>query len=66
MEQYFSVARIDVVEQVDLTVMYLTGDAKVWWRIRTKKDLSAGCPKIETWDRLKQELKEQFLSNNTS
>jgi hypothetical protein len=66
MEQYFSVAKIGVAEQVDLTVMYLTGDAKLWWRTRTKDDLSVGRPKIETWDRLKQELKEQFLSNNTS
>jgi len=66
MEQYFSVVKINVVEQVDLTVMYLTGDAKLWWRMRTKDDLSAGRPKIETWDRLKQELKEQFLPNNTS
>jgi len=66
MEQYFSVARIDVAEQVDLTVMYLTGDTKISWRLRTKKDLSVECPKIKMWDRLKQELKEQFLPNNTS
>ena len=66
MEQYFSVAKIGVAEQVDLTVMYLTSDAKLWWRTRTKDDLSVGRPKIETWDRLKQELKEQFLPNNTS
>jgi len=58
MEQYFSVAKIGVAEQVDLTVMYLTGDAKLWWRIRTKEDLSVGRPKIETLDCLKQELKE--------
>jgi hypothetical protein len=29
MEQYFSVAKIGVAEQVDLTMMYLTGDAKL-------------------------------------
>jgi hypothetical protein len=66
MEQYFSVEKISVAEQVDLTVMYLTGDAKLWWRTRTKEDLSAGRLKIEMWDCLKQELKEQFLPNNTS
>jgi len=55
-----------MAEQVDLTVMYLTGDTKISWRLRTKKDLSVGCPKIKMWDRLKQELKEQFLPNNTS
>jgi hypothetical protein len=58
MEQYFSIAKISVVKQVNLTVMYLRGDVKLWWRTRTKKDLSVGCPKIETWDHLKQELKE--------
>ena len=66
MEQYFSVAKIGVAEQVDLTVMYLTGDAKLWWWTRTKDDLSVGRPKIETSDLLKQVLKEQFLPNNTS
>ena len=66
MEQYFSVAKIGLAEQRDLTVMYLTGDAKLWWRTRTKDDLSVGHPKIETWDHLKQVLKEQFLLNNTS
>jgi hypothetical protein len=29
MEQYFSVVKIGVAEQVDLTVMYLTGDVKL-------------------------------------
>jgi len=38
--------------------MYLGGDVKLWWRTRIKEDLSVGCPKIETWDHLKQELKE--------
>jgi len=36
MKQYFSVVKIGVAEQVDLTVMHLTGDAKLWWRTRTK------------------------------
>nr|TKR74271.1 hypothetical protein D5086_0000296720 [Populus alba] len=46
--------------------MYLSGDVKLWCRNRIKDDLSAGHPKIETWERLKKELKEQFLPNNTS
>jgi hypothetical protein len=66
MEQYFGVARIEADEQVNITAMYLSGDAKLWWRTRIKDDLNAGRPKIDTWDRLKQELKEQFLPNNTS
>jgi len=66
MEQYFRVARIGADEQVNITAMYLSSDANLWWRTQIKDDLNAGRPKIETWDCLKQELKEQFLSNNTS
>jgi hypothetical protein len=29
MEQYFSIAKIGVAEQVDLTMIYLMGDAKL-------------------------------------
>ena len=29
MEQYFNVAKIGMTKQVDLTMMYLTGDAKL-------------------------------------
>jgi hypothetical protein len=46
-------------------VMYLSGDAKLWWRTRTKEDLNAGRPKVETWESLKRELEEKFLPNNT-
>jgi hypothetical protein len=30
MEQYFSVVKIGVAEQVDLIMMYFTSDAKLW------------------------------------
>jgi hypothetical protein len=30
MEQYFNVVKISVAEQVDLIVMYLTSDVKLW------------------------------------
>jgi hypothetical protein len=66
MKQYFGVAKIGANEQVNIAAMYLSGDAKLWWRTRIKEDLNAGRPRIDTWDRLKQELKEQFLPNNTS
>jgi hypothetical protein len=58
LEQYFSAAKIRLAEQVDIAVMYLTGDAKLWWRTRSKEDLNAGRPKVETWETLKRELKE--------
>jgi len=51
MEQYFSVMKISVAEQVNLTVMYLTGDAKLWWRTRIEENLNAGHPKIKRAER---------------
>ena len=66
MEQYFKAARVENDEQVTITSMYLTGDAKLWWRTRLDDDASAGRPKIETWDVLKKELKDQFLPLNTA
>ncbi|KAL5775969.1 hypothetical protein ACOSP7_013526 [Xanthoceras sorbifolium] len=65
-EQYFRAARIPEREQVSITSMYLSGDAKLWWRTRLADDLSAGRPRIETWEMLKKELKDQFLPCNTS
>jgi hypothetical protein len=38
---------------------------KLWYRKLSKKDLNVRQPKFDTWERLKQGLKEQFLSNNT-
>ncbi|KAK4383420.1 hypothetical protein Sango_2777800 [Sesamum angolense] len=66
METYFQVARIPEAEKVSITSMYLTSDAKLWWRTRVSHDASANRDKIETWDVLKKELKDQFLPCNTS
>ncbi|KAL0423696.1 UNVERIFIED_CONTAM: hypothetical protein Sradi_0904400 [Sesamum radiatum] len=66
METYFQAARIPEAEKVSITSMYLTGDAKLWWRTRLSDDASANRDKIETWDVLKKELKDQFLPCNTS
>ena len=66
MEQYFIAARIPVSEQVTMTTMYLSGDAKLWWRTRSSEDVAAGRPKIDRWDILKKELKDQFLPTNTA
>ncbi|XP_070049418.1 uncharacterized protein [Nicotiana tomentosiformis] len=67
MEQYFHVIRVkDEKEKVTLTSMYLSEDAKLWWRTRVAEDESLGRPKIESWERLRKELKDQFLPNNTS
>lgn len=66
MEQYFHAARIKEVEKVTVAAMYLTGDAKLWWRTRLTDDLNAGRPKISTWESLTKELRDQFLPGNTS
>ncbi|XP_070017491.1 uncharacterized protein [Nicotiana sylvestris] len=66
MEQYFQAARVQDDEKVTITPMYLTDDAKVWWRTRMTEVESAGLPKIETWEMLKKELKSQFLPTNSS
>ncbi|KAL0307239.1 UNVERIFIED_CONTAM: hypothetical protein Sradi_6141200 [Sesamum radiatum] len=66
METYFQAARIPEAEKVLITSMYLTGDSKLWWRTRLSDDASVNRDKIEMWDVLKKELKDQFLPYNTS
>ena len=66
MEQYFRAARVVERDQVTITSMYLEGDAKLWWRTQLDDDASAGRPRIETWEALKKELRDQFLPLNTT
>ncbi|KAG6507273.1 hypothetical protein ZIOFF_032615 [Zingiber officinale] len=66
MEQYFLAARVLETEKVTISSMYLGGDAKLWWRTRMVDDVDAGREKIDTWARLKKELKVQFLPGNVS
>lgn len=40
MKQYFSIDKIGMVEQVNITIMYLGNDAKLRWRTRIKEDLN--------------------------
>ena len=58
--------RIPAGEQVTITVMYLSSDAKLWWWTRSSDDAVVGRPKIEMWGTLKKELKDQFLPMNTT
>ena len=46
--------------------MYLEGDAKLWWRTRLDDNASMDRPRIETWETLKKELRDQFLPLNTA
>ncbi|RVX03852.1 Transposon Tf2-2 polyprotein [Vitis vinifera] len=65
-EQFFKVAHVPDGEKVSITSMYLTGDAKLWWRTRMEDDAESGRPQITTWETLKKELKDQFLPTNTA
>ncbi|XP_075111336.1 uncharacterized protein LOC142181743 [Nicotiana tabacum] len=66
MEQYFVAAKVPDRKKVKITSMYLTGDAKLWWRTRMADDESAGRPKIDTWNKIRKEMKDQFLPKNAS
>ena len=47
MEQYFKVAHVPEGEKVTITSMYVTGDAKLWWRTCVGDDAR---PEILTWE----------------
>ncbi|XP_009779304.2 uncharacterized protein [Nicotiana sylvestris] len=64
MEQYFHAAKVQDEDKVPITTMYLVDDAKLWWRTRVADDVSAGRPKIDSWEGLKKELKDQFFPSN--
>ena len=49
-------ARVPDADKLNITTMYLTGDAKLWWRTQTADDVSAGLPRIDTWDKLIKEM----------
>ena len=66
MEQFFQAAHVAEGEKVQITSMYLTGDAKLWWRTRVEDDKESGRPQITTWETLKKEIKDQFLPSNAS
>ncbi|RVW78883.1 hypothetical protein CK203_043173 [Vitis vinifera] len=65
-EQFFKATHVPDGEKVSITSMYLTGDAKLWWRARMEDDAESGRPQITTWETLKKELKDQLLPTNTA
>ena len=66
MEHFFKDAHVPDDEMVSITSMYLSGDAKLWWRTRMGDDTESGRPQITTWETLKKVLKEQFLPSNSA
>ncbi|WKA05087.1 hypothetical protein VitviT2T_023072 [Vitis vinifera] len=65
-EQFFKAAHVPDGEKVSITSMYLTGDAKLWWRTKVEDDAESERPQITTRETLKKELKDQFLPTNTA
>ncbi|XP_060673257.1 uncharacterized protein LOC125420382 [Ziziphus jujuba] len=64
MEQYFRAIKSDSEEtKVTMATMYLTNDAKLWWRSKYEDIKNNRCI-IDTWDQLQKELKNQFLPEN--
>ncbi|MDV3181204.1 MAG: hypothetical protein Q8830_03250, partial [Candidatus Phytoplasma australasiaticum] len=66
MEQYFTTAHIPEEDKLNIATMYLNGDAKLWWRTRDADDVSAGRPRIDSWAKLRKEMRDQFLPSNAS
>ena len=66
MQEYFTAAKVPEDRQVSMASMFMTGDAKLWYRCRAEEDEAAGRHRIETWEFLKKELREQFFPTNTT
>ena len=63
MEQYFLAVRAEERVKVTMATMYLSGDAKLWWRTKYD-DIQHGRCTIDNWADLKRELKAQFFLEN--
>ncbi|KAL2518321.1 Uncharacterized protein Adt_14568 [Abeliophyllum distichum] len=64
MEQYFLAVNIeDEARRVTTAIMYLGGDAKLWWRTKYD-DIQANRVQIDTWDLLKETITIQFFPEN--
>lgn len=57
MEQYFRAVKLDSEEKkVSMAIMYISGDAKLWWCMRFN-DIQNGQFTIDSWEDLHRELK---------
>jgi hypothetical protein len=62
LSHYYKAVHTPGEEKVDLTTMFLVGDAKLWWRNICEDE---NRPSVQTWDELAKEICEQFLPTNT-
>ncbi|KAL2223596.1 UNVERIFIED_CONTAM: hypothetical protein Sindi_3132900 [Sesamum indicum] len=64
MEQYFLAADVrDEARKVATATMYLTGDAKLWWRTKFA-EIQAHQIQLDTWALLREAIREQFFPEN--
>ncbi|KAL2898903.1 Transposon Ty3-I Gag-Pol polyprotein [Bienertia sinuspersici] len=66
LEHYFKVGKRRDGCKVDIAALYLSGDAKLWWRSHLDADKAMGRNPISTWEEMNVELRKQFLPNNVS
>ncbi|KAL0456536.1 UNVERIFIED_CONTAM: hypothetical protein Slati_0992800 [Sesamum latifolium] len=63
-EQYFLAANVeDEARKVSTATMYLTGDAKLWWRTKYA-EIQANQVRLDTWALLREAIREQFFPEN--
>lgn len=63
MEQHFTATHLPEGNQVSITSMCLSGDAKLWWHTRVEDTTQS---KIVGWETLKAEPRDQFLPMNVA
>lgn len=66
LEHYFATAHVHTNDKLTIAVRYFRGDAILWWRTKNADDESANRPKVDTWEKLKDALREKFLPSNSS
>ncbi|KAL0442639.1 UNVERIFIED_CONTAM: hypothetical protein Slati_1986600 [Sesamum latifolium] len=64
MEQYFLAANVeDEARKVSIATMYLTSDAKLWWRTKYS-EIQANQVRLDTWALLREAIRVQFFPEN--
>ncbi|KAL0457999.1 UNVERIFIED_CONTAM: hypothetical protein Slati_0427100 [Sesamum latifolium] len=63
-EQYFLAVNVeDEARKESIAIMYLTGDAKLWWRTKYA-EIQANQVRLDTWALLREAIHEQFFLEN--
>ncbi|KAL0361411.1 UNVERIFIED_CONTAM: hypothetical protein Sradi_3825600 [Sesamum radiatum] len=63
-EQYFLATNVeDEARKVSTATMYLTGDAKLWWRTKYA-EIQTNQVRLDTWALLREAIREQFFPDN--